>query len=154
MKIYIVTSGEYSDYGIDAVFSTKEKADEYIQQHGTDYHIEEYDLDEEVIKYTRLWRIEFNISDGMFHEACVRDYKQEVVRDTCNVEQYLQGTYINFYVDADTMDKAVKIASERFTAVKANEYIWLRLTRPYAISRYGSDRYETFNIKTNEFTKQ
>ena len=35
-KIYIVTSGEYSDYAIDAVFSTEEKAHEYIQQHGSD----------------------------------------------------------------------------------------------------------------------
>ena len=28
-KIYIITSGEYSDYCIQAVFSTKKKADEY-----------------------------------------------------------------------------------------------------------------------------
>lgn len=27
-KIYIVTSGDYSDYRIDAVFTTKEKAEE------------------------------------------------------------------------------------------------------------------------------
>ena len=47
-KIYIVTSGEYSDYTIDAVFSTKEKAEEYVQQYGTNYRVEDYDIDEEI----------------------------------------------------------------------------------------------------------
>lgn len=31
MKIYIVTSGEYSDYGIEAVFTSKAKADKYVK---------------------------------------------------------------------------------------------------------------------------
>lgn len=30
MQVYVVTSGEYSDYGIDAIFSTVEKAQEYV----------------------------------------------------------------------------------------------------------------------------
>lgn len=30
MRVYVVTSGEYSDYGIDAIFSTAEKAQEYV----------------------------------------------------------------------------------------------------------------------------
>lgn len=30
-KVYIVTHGEYSDYGIEGVFSTKENAQEYIK---------------------------------------------------------------------------------------------------------------------------
>ena len=31
-KIYIVTSGEYSDYGIDAVFTDKEPAEKFIKE--------------------------------------------------------------------------------------------------------------------------
>ena len=30
MQVYVVTSGEYSDYGIDGIFSTAEKAQEYV----------------------------------------------------------------------------------------------------------------------------
>ena len=30
MKVYVVTSGQYSDYGIDAIFSTLDKANEYV----------------------------------------------------------------------------------------------------------------------------
>src|SRR3990167_10395534 len=47
-KVYVVTSGQYSDYGIKAVFSTKEKAEEYIKL-STDPDInnllEEFELD-------------------------------------------------------------------------------------------------------------
>ena len=32
MQVFVVTSGEYSDYGINAIFSTKEKAQEYIDR--------------------------------------------------------------------------------------------------------------------------
>lgn len=52
MKIYIVTSGEYSSYGINAVFSTYEKAEKYIALRNDEdsswhdeYYIEEYDVD-------------------------------------------------------------------------------------------------------------
>jgi len=45
-KVYIVTSGSYSDYHINAVFSTEELAQGYIDRWGTsDYDIEEWDLD-------------------------------------------------------------------------------------------------------------
>ena len=48
-KVYIVTSGEYSDYGIDSVFSTEEKAKEWIDvitsMYDGSYNIEPYELD-------------------------------------------------------------------------------------------------------------
>jgi len=156
-KIFIVTSGEYSDYGIDAVFTTKEKAVDYVEQHGTYYNIEEYILDEEVEKKTQLWCIEFCVEDGKLCEANPTSYDRNKVVDTCYIfdtfghRKALQ--YIRFYIDADSMDKAVKIASERFASVKANEYIWLRLTRPYGLDKYGLNKFESFNIKTNEFIK-
>ena len=156
-KIYIVTSGEYSEYEINAVFSTKEKANAYIQQHGTYYDIEEYELDKEVEKKTQLWSIVFCIENGKFDEANPISYNKNKEVDTCYVEErlgYENMYYIIFLVDADSMNRAVKIARERFAAVKANEYIWLRLTRPYELDMYGRRKYESFNVKTNEFIKE
>ena len=51
MQVYVVTSGEYSDYGIDAIFSTAEKAQEYvIMKEFTDenesYRINVWNVDE------------------------------------------------------------------------------------------------------------
>lgn len=157
-KIYIVTSGEYSDYSIDAVFTTKEKAVDYVEQHGTDYNIEEYNLDEEVEKKTQLWCIVFRVEDVKLCEACPSSCCDgNKVLDTCSVFESFgyrgAESYIRFYVDADSMDRAVKVASERFAAVKANEYIWIRLTRPYELDKYGHNKFESFNVKTNEFIK-
>ena len=47
-KVYIVTAGEYSDYRILAVFSSKERAEDWIDHIGQyeDYcYIEEYEVD-------------------------------------------------------------------------------------------------------------
>jgi hypothetical protein len=49
MKIYIVTSGSYSDYHIDAVFTDEEQAKLYCAVHDNDYDtpgIEEWEADE------------------------------------------------------------------------------------------------------------
>lgn len=153
-KIYIVTSGCYSDYSIEAVFTTQDKANDYVQQHGTDYRIEEYELDEEVTKQVQVWRVEFNIDTKELSES-VTCYKADEYRDTCRVIRYLHGggSLIWFFVDADSMDKAIKIASERFAAIKSNDYIWSRLTTPYATNRFGLPQFERFNTKTNEFIK-
>jgi hypothetical protein len=52
-KVYIVTEGKYSDYGIEACFSTKKKAQEFVKNikkiRDSYYYpnIEEWDLDEQ-----------------------------------------------------------------------------------------------------------
>lgn len=154
-KIYIVTEGEYSDYHICAVFSTREKAEEYVQSHGTDYGIEEYDLDEDVERGVKLWYVAIAIKNNEIIETCPTEYRVEEMTDTCRIKVNWHGEPIMyFYVQSETMDRAIKIASERFAAVKSNEYIWLRLTRPCSVDKYGGNCYERFNVKTNEFIKE
>lgn len=46
MKVYIVTSGEYSDYQIEKVFLDKAKAEEYSKKATTDHYGESYDVEE------------------------------------------------------------------------------------------------------------
>lgn len=51
MKIYVVTSGEYSDYHIDAVFLDKQKALQYCAANGIceDVSIEEWETHDDKI---------------------------------------------------------------------------------------------------------
>lgn len=149
-KVYIVTEGEYSDYGIEAVFSTKEKANEYVQQHGSDCRIEEYDIDQEVKRESKIWRIAINLENNEVLSVkpefgfLPKDDGRCSVYDTFNDEKHME-----FYVDAESMDKAKRIACERLVAIKSNDYIYLRMTRPY--KRDWRNYYESFNVKTNEF---
>lgn len=146
-KIYIVTSGCYSDYRIEQVFSTKEKANEFIQQHGTDYGIEEYVVDEEKVKKEeKIWNVEINIDDNSVNQSIPRNFlcREE---GTCEYHEYMSHDVVDLYVKADNMDKAIKIAKERYFAIKANDYIWSTLTKRENINQVF------FNIHTNEFIK-
>ena len=46
MKIYVVTSGTYSDYHISAVFTDKIKADAYVAMRGSDAWISDATIEE------------------------------------------------------------------------------------------------------------
>ena len=57
MKVYVVTSGEYSDYMIRKIFLDKDKAEEYRKWLSDSNDVEEYDTsDEDVInKQYKIW---------------------------------------------------------------------------------------------------
>jgi hypothetical protein len=69
--VYVVTSGCYSDYSIEAIFSSKEKAEKYMAdmksfKGWTDFNaVSEWVLDEEAGKVVRMqWRAAINLSTG------------------------------------------------------------------------------------------
>lgn len=125
-KIYIVTSGDYSDYGIEAVFSTKEKAEEYVQQHGTNYRVEDYDIDEEVVKKEiKIWRVSMSFDTFEVVECRAGlwgDGWGYHMKDTFEYYlNWLNAGHIYLFIEADCMDRAIKIASERIAQIKANK---------------------------------
>lgn len=61
MKIYIITAGSYSDYGIEAVFTDKAKAEYYCAKNNREirtlyweYHIEEYEVLDKIIDLDKI----------------------------------------------------------------------------------------------------
>lgn len=52
MKVFVVTHGEYSDYRIDAVCSSPEKAKEFMGTSKQEFGVEEYEVDGE---QSRVW---------------------------------------------------------------------------------------------------
>lgn len=63
MKVYVVTSGEYSDYHIDAVCIDKATAETIahsIEENGYDYspYVAEYDTDDYSAKSAKMWNLE------------------------------------------------------------------------------------------------
>lgn len=56
MRVYIVTEGAYSDYSIQDVFLSREKAAAYVKANEgrwDDYYIEEYDTSDDKIETTQ-----------------------------------------------------------------------------------------------------
>ena len=65
MKVYIVTSNDYSNecHRNEAVFSTNEKAMEYCAYH-SDCDIEEFEMDADYEKKETLWMVTFDFDNG------------------------------------------------------------------------------------------
>ena len=73
-KVYIVTDGDYSSYRIVAVFSTEEKAKEYIQTTGEGDDYVEVEVDVPYERKDRVWRIDMRISNHKVTHYCKEDY--------------------------------------------------------------------------------
>ena len=149
-KIYIVTKGEYSDYRIDSVFSTEDLAKEYLDGKSDDYRMEVYNIDEPMPKHeTRLWRIRL---DAVTKKLRFAEYAyNDDVKDTVCMYKWYDGAKtkkgLTFYIESDSKERAVKIASERFGQVVAEEPIRF----PYLRSKIIDDKYTGGNFPLYDF---
>lgn len=138
MKVFIVTEGEYSDYHINAVFQTRELAEEAIlkemkpeerekwvaaQGNGDRWiEIEEHELLEstdQILTYN-AWRD----YTGKFHTAAEKVYQQEW--DTEETRVWSTDGHTGrrkYWVNARalTKDRALKIAQDAIAKLKAEE---------------------------------
>lgn len=126
-KVYIITCGDYSDYTICAVFSTRDKAEEYIQQHGDTYRIEEYSVDEE-IEQSEIWSVEIGLYSHKIKrcEWCDDNWSRERVDRFRVFEPLFSGSEwsIKLLLRADSMNRAVKVANERVAQIVANKDVF------------------------------
>lgn len=76
MKVYIVTSGEYSDYGIDRVFLAESLAHRWVDLHqkpncygepDSHYRVEEYEVTEAMPEVTTIYTRRVLISKRTAH---------------------------------------------------------------------------------------
>ena len=130
MKIFIVTSGAYSDYHIDAVFSTKENAERYNKIHASgDFEdIEEFEVDEDMALINRIRDEKITIYlVCMDRDGNVKEIRKESPRISL-VEELLAGKHRRVLY-ADCMDlcviakdekHAIKIVNEKRTQMIAN----------------------------------
>ena len=125
--VYVVTSGQYSDYGIVAIFSTKKQAKKYLNESGLDKkdyssgRIEEYELDEP-FEFKSRYCIHMH-QDG----TVVRSYKYGINTNENEAgnafinSYYLDGMRLVTEVSTDNEQHAIKVANERRTRIIADD---------------------------------
>lgn len=162
MNVYIVTSGIYSDYQIEAVFSTEDLAKKYLDIHGdnNDRKIEEWDLDSEDLISKKRW-YEVSIFDD---NTTVGGVENGACFDSVRYNDCFGREYYEFRINTDGAERAKKIASERLTQVKAQPYLFPRLKEKCVGFNWGCNtawKYPTYNfhtkdiiLKTGEFLKE
>ena len=123
--VYIVTSGSYSDYGINAVFLDRSEAERWVQQnhipdqydlYGSSFEIEEYEVGESSRERIR-YRYSLNNQKG--HDPWERLI---VMTDPSEASRFMvhydgQGNVYRtdwcLVLEAETPEQALKIASEQ-----------------------------------------
>lgn len=141
MKVFIVTSGSYSDYHIEAVFSTKEKAEEYINNQCDDdvNDIEEYEMDEPCERKTSIYWCSVDTKTNKITVESRLDGDKEK-KDTlyCSRSLFSDAFEVFFYIETDTLDKARKITAERWQQVRAlGKICFPRLFEECVVSKYN-----------------
>lgn len=118
MKVYIITSGEYSDYHIDAVFTDKALAEEYADR-DPERRIETYEANKEVPEpaEVRWYCVNINAEDNSYIGV---GYELRTKLQFNYVHAYRSyRLWYSFGVKADGVNKAVAIALERYHALLA-----------------------------------
>jgi hypothetical protein len=115
-KIYIVTSGTYSDYGINAIFDTKELAKKYISAFDQKYmemNIEEWNLNEfDFRPGYKAYRVRMN-KKGNTKEIEWLYYHSQFSEDDNGISFTYDNGLMNCTVFAKDEKHAVKIANEK-----------------------------------------
>jgi len=148
-KVYVVTSGYFSEYHIVGIFDSREEAEEYIN-HSTDSDlndIEEYNINEpKPDKREKIFTLRSEFDEIDFevigYKAAPTHYKDLM----CRVGDSGRGPFhvVVFYVCADTRERAIKIASERLRQVKAEEHFRYPLLRRSIGVKYDGYKQQTY----------
>ncbi len=127
-KIYAVSRGEYSDYRVVTLFSTKRDAELFIERHQRKWvhwnDIEEYELDSGVEKLREGW--------SFFHVHMHKDGSSEVEIEPTFIDNVPDqqfephncvcgNPWFNWYGWARDAEHAVKIANEHRINLIAKE---------------------------------
>ena len=134
-KVYIVTSGEYSDYGIDRVFSTEEKAKEWVEvitsMYGGNYNIEQYELDAPIPERKEYLFFEAYIENNTIIKS---DFEFYFADEPSEIKFFRQinGSYdiVGIGTIHIRQGESIKSAKERAVKVVQDEfYQWLMLNK-------------------------
>ncbi len=131
-KVFVVTSGEYSDYHIDAVFSNIRDAEIFCANHDKGFYgspeIEEYEIDIDVSQMDADIVYAYVVRDGKIESTdIIRKSKIKKFRENAKAmdnwyrRMENKGKGICVFLDKPSKTKALKIAQDKLAEQKALE---------------------------------
>ena len=151
-KIFIITAGDYSDYHIERVFTTRKKANEFLDTKDNDYRLEVYDLDEPIERKKYIYCISFQLDRKKV--LCVQMYYNngKYYKDLIRVSPSFvnKSTKLDIYIESDSRKRALKVASERYGAIIANEQTMYPYLRVGTINNCFRSEPAFFDFNTGE----
>ncbi len=117
MKVYVVTSGSYSDYGIEEIFEKEEDAEALATVLFDGNGVEEWEVNKRrVVPLWSIWmKRNGDLADGYSTPSASAGGKEGI----CS---YDDGS-VRFEVLADSLERAIKVANER-RAIISSHNLW------------------------------
>ena len=134
-KVFIVTSGEYSGYGINRVFSTEKKAKEWVEvitsMYGGNYNIEQYELDAPIPERKEYLFFEAYIEDDVIIKSNFEFYFADEPSEIKFFRQ-INGSYDKVCIGTIKLKSGESLVKAKNRAVKIVQdefYKWLILNK-------------------------
>lgn len=122
MKVYVVTSGEYSDYMIRKIFLDKDKAEEYKKWLPDSNDIEEYDTsDDDVVNKQYVVRVDLKWYSDKREDLNARSWENCEANSNYNVYFNYRDTWEELVV---TRTVSGENFDEEFWKDKLTKYIY------------------------------
>lgn len=137
MKVYIVTSGSYSDYRIDKVFTDRELAEKYVLYNSggydepqiTEYETIEQDFEEinyieidyDIAKEDEFFEIEFSKTDSIsmdLQSIAATDFSMGKLDDDYD-SLFLTRTIPSDHNKENIKDKYLKVCRDLYAQIKS-----------------------------------
>lgn len=123
MKVWIVYDYDGGAHYVEGVFSSEEKAKEYIKYHGgSEFRAEKYEVDEPFSKDESYWEVTMRMSKRPSANLvkCEKDLLNGTRVETFSLYKFNSGE-VNIYVKSKTMDDvSFPDFSRRFSVSLAN----------------------------------
>ena len=110
MKVYVVTSGSYSDYRIEEIFSKKKDAEALASILSDSNGIDEWEVNKQ--RVMPLWTVCLK-RDGDLDEDYGSPTAAIGTKETIWTYKDEGGDSCQFHILADTLKRAIKVANER-----------------------------------------
>lgn len=145
-KLYLVSCGSGEDYYIAAIFSTEEKARDYLDWCDDTYQLEECECDEPFERYPHIYQIVIDLKSGLLREVKIAhgidEYKGTV--------RYMSPGLLYFLIESNSKRWATEEAMRLFDFVKANEKEMFPYLRVFFVRLYGGTTSGSFDYNTGE----
>lgn len=141
--VYVVTTGIYSDYHIVGIFTTREKAEEYIDSMmwPSEYDVDEYALDElQPDRGEKMFCVCIEYEDFSARIVSRKSLNDPLVEGRQNTFQMTDSGEIEMYIISTDSKRAIKIASERLRQIKAEEWKYPLLHEVCAFGEKGTGK--------------
>jgi hypothetical protein len=139
MKVYIITSGEYSDYGIDKVFIDKEKAEEWIRLNQRRYDVPKIE--------------EWNTSDESF---IIGKYQiKKYITVNYESESFNGGEGFQIYLSQDNTESRPNLNEYPYNYSNYSYRTWNRTSHTISLYRLVDDDFTEEDLKSvsNKYLK-